>query len=137
METTYSLIRYQGGKLPNQYKGLVYSKWMRSLRHGNDYFKLVDSDSYYKAYGRYIDTLLKQSEVWLAVLTDDLDTVLGFSVCHGATVHYVHVHRDSRRIGIARLLLPPDVSTITHLTKMGLLLWPKLAPNAKFDPFQE
>ena len=137
VEASYTINYYSGEGLPKQYHALVYSKWLRSLRHGNDYFKLVDSDSYYKAYGAYIASILKRPEasVLLAVLTDDPDVCLGFSVREGEILHYVHVHRDQRGVGIGSLLMAGSIKTITHVTKAGLKVWNKKFPRAKFNPF--
>ena len=57
----------------------------------------------------------------IAVLTDDYDVALGFSVSEGCKLHYVHVHKDMRKQGIARSLDSNfEVEVITHLTKMSM-----------------
>lgn len=137
LKSSYSVVPYQGQSLPESYKNLVYAKWLRSLRYGNDYFKLIDSDSYFKAYHKYIEHLLSRPSliVRFAVLTEDPDVVLGFSVSEGTTLHYVHVHMDNRRLGIGRSLVPFEVKTITHITKIGLSIWNAKMPHAVFNPF--
>ncbi len=116
---------------------MIFSKWKRSLRHGNDYFKLIDSDAYYEIYDRYISRLLADplSVIRLAVLTDDRDIVLGFSVCRRHVLDYVHVHKDHRRCGIGTRLVPRGTSEITHVTKTGLTIWGSKYPDWKFNPF--
>ncbi len=110
---------------------------MRSFRYGNDYMKLADSDSYYRSYEIYLTLLLYKPEavVRLAVLTDDPDVALGFSVVRGPILDYVHVHKDFRKQGIGKKLVPNDIETITHLTKTGMKLWSTKLPKATFDPF--
>lgn len=137
MEASYLIKTYPATRLPAAYRALIYSKWMRSLRHGNDYFKLVDSAAYYKAYGMYITSLLERLEttVMLAVLTDNEDTCLGFSVRGPRELHYVHVQKDQRGQGICKALIEGEFDSITHVTKCGLRLWNKALPNAKFNPF--
>jgi GNAT superfamily N-acetyltransferase len=116
---------------------MVFSKWLRSLRYGNDYFKLIDQDSYYKSYHAYIERILfNGAEIRLAVLAEDTDCVLGFSVSRGCTLDYVHVHRDYRRTAIGTSLLPPMVEAITHITKNGMSFWNARLKDAKFDPFR-
>lgn len=136
---SYKVISYGGDiyPLPERYRNLIYSKWMRSYRHGNDYIKLSDSDSYYSAYRRHIDRVLefKDTVVRLAVLTDDLDVVLGFSVSRGTILDYVHVHKDMRRMGIGKKLIPPGIAWVTHLTKTGLTIWGSKYSDWKFNPF--
>lgn len=138
ISSTYHCIVYKGEDLPKQYEALIYSKWLRSLRYGNDYYKLIDQDSYFNVYHRYIAQLLAkpECEVRLAVLGDDYDCVLGFAVSRGDCLDYVHVHKDYRKTGVARsLTVFTDWQWISHLTRQGISSWNKLAPNAKFNPF--
>ena len=133
---TYSIVSYSGAALPEAYRNMVFSKWLRSLKYGNDYFRLIDSDSYFEMYHQYIQALLTKtnSVVKLAVLTDDPDVVLGFAVIRDNTLDYVHVHKDQRHQGIARSLVPSNINAISHLTKIGIAIWSK-HPNVKFNPF--
>lgn len=133
-QSSYIILSYQGDDLPSQYRSLIFSKWLRSLRFGNDYFRLIDSDSYFTAYNNYIDSLLTKATTRLAVLSDDLDVVLGFSVSRKNILDYVHVHKDQRHQGIAKELVPLQIDTATHLTKDALKIWPKYS-HIKFNPF--
>jgi GNAT superfamily N-acetyltransferase len=135
--STYSVMPYRGVQLPYRYHHFVYSRWLRSYRYGNDFIKLIDSDAYFAAYRRYILALLssKNSVIRIAVLTDDIDVALGFSAVRGKILDYVHVGKDYRRQGIAKHLVPEGIETITHLTKVGLRLWPTKLGKVKFDPF--
>lgn len=134
---TYSVITRRGPELPTEYRGLVYSKWLRSLRYGNDFFKLIDAKCYYTAYHRRITIVLDSHDcvIRLAVLSDDRDVVLGFSVSRDHVLDYVHVHRDQRRQGIGTSLIPPGVEYISHLTKTGLTIWGSKYGHWRFDPF--
>lgn len=134
---SYKIITTLGSRIPKEYNNLVYSKWLRTLRSGNDYFKLIDSKSYYEVYHKYIGHVLAKpmTVVRFAVLSEDEDVVLGFSVSQEHILHYVYTHKDNRRQGIAKELIPFEVKTITHLTKTGLILWNSKIPEAKFNPF--
>ena len=136
MTTSYDIIAFQGNKLPSNYHNLIYSRWLRSLRFGNDYYKLIDSKAYYDSYQKHVAYLIHHPEavVKLAVLSDDHDIVLGFSVSRNYILDYVHVHKDQRRQGIGTSLVPKDITVVTHLTKTALLIWPK-HPNVTFNPF--
>lgn len=116
---------------------MVYSKWLRSLRYGNDYFKLMEPTSYFTSYHKFIDKLLNSPTgyVKLAVLSDDNDVVLGFLVGRINIVDYIHVQRDYRRIGIASTLVSGNVLSITHLTQQGMSFWNNRLPKAIFNPF--
>ena len=137
IESSYQVISYPGPTLPEQYQNLVFSKWLRSNRFGNDYMKLIDSNAYFNAYHNYIESILKRHEcvVRLAVLADDKDVVLGFSVSEPSVLHYCHVHKDQRKQGIATSLLPKDIEIFTHLTKTAMSIWNSKYPNWILNPF--
>lgn len=123
--------------LPANWRNIILSKWMRSLRFGNDYYKLMDKDAYYGAYHPYIEKIINDPEscIKFATLSEDEDVVLGFSVSRDNVLHYVHVHKDVRKQGIGRSLVPDGIEVITHLTKNGLVIWSNKCPRWKFNPF--
>lgn len=137
IQETYSVLAYPAKDLPKQYTNMVKSKWMRSLRYGNDYFKMVDSNQYYFAYQRYIDMLLQRHNavIRLAVLSDDHDVVLGWSMIRDDKLDYVWVDAMQRNKGIATALVPVPINTFTHMTKAALSIWTKKLSHAIFNPF--
>lgn len=143
MADAYKIIKFSGPELPEAYRPMLQSRFLRSLRRGNDYFGLIDRESYFTVYRAYFISLLSRPEsmVRLAVISDDVDIVLGWSLMEPKKLHYVHVNSmktgdgDLRRQGIGRALVPEPFETFTHITKMGLLLWSSHFPEAKFDPF--
>ena len=139
MSDAYDVIAIPADELSTELRNLILSRWMRSLRFGNDYFKLMVPQSFYDNYDRYILNTLAKAWVRLAVLADDRDVVLGFAVFRhvmtGGILDYVHVHKDQRRQGIAKALVPSGTHTITHLTRTGLSIWGSKHPEWKFDPF--
>lgn len=137
LKETYSIIAFPGASLPQEYRAMVFSKWMRSLKYGNEYFKLIHADSFFEAYQKYIELLLCRpgAVVRIAVLGADRDVALGWSVVEGSILHYVHVQYEQRNQGIGTALVPKGINTISHLTKTGLRLWPEKLPHASFNPF--
>ena len=141
--SSYKVLSFKGAELPAQYVAMVFSKWLRSQRYGNDLLKLVDSDSYYATYKILIGNILMQPScvVRIAVLSDDHDVALGFSVCRDKIIDYVHVHKDYRRQGIATSLLshvPQDGEgwTTSAITKTFNIFWPhKVFQKMIFNPF--
>jgi GNAT superfamily N-acetyltransferase len=119
------------------YEGFVKGKWKTSLRRGNPFFRLNDSDSYFKAYEGYINAIFARPNVRLrvAVLAADADIAFGWSVVCGSTLHYVYVANEYRGRGFSRLLVPLDIEKITHLTLIGKSLWRQKMPAAVFDMF--
>lgn len=134
---SYKILSFLALELPKQYEGMIYSKFLRSLRYGNSYFKLIDQEPYFKCYDAYIKTILTRpaAVVRLAVLSDDEDVVLGWALIEPMKIHYIYVNKDNRRIGIATSLMPKAFDTFTHITNMVLPLWQKKFPEAKFNPF--
>lgn len=135
---TYSVVAYLGKELPENYRNLILSKWLRSLKFGNDFFRLVDNDAYFREYQKYIKLILERPHtvVRLAVLTTEPDTCLGFSVSEQDALCFVWVHKDNRKIGIGTSLTNFDFTTITHLTTNVLALWQKKYPKVIFNPFR-
>lgn len=133
----YSIIAFPGQSLPQQYQNMVLSKWLRSLKYGNDYFKLIESDTYFNMYQKYIKMILGRpnSVVRIAVLADDHDVALGWSVIEGSVLHYVHVQSEQRNKGIGKSLVPVKIDTLTNLTKTGMNIWHNKLPHAVFNPF--
>lgn len=134
---SYDIVVYMGKNLPEQYRNMILSKWMRSLKYENDFFRLADSASFFEYYNRYIDHILNKpgTEVRLAALSDNRDVVLGWSISRGEILDYVHVRRDMRKQGIGSDLVPKTITTITHLTRPALLIWQSKYPGFIFNPF--
>lgn len=122
----YIITTYSGRGLPKEYRNMIYSKWLRSLRYGNDLLKMVDSKAFYSYHNALIDDLLLKPDthVRIASLEDDTDVVLGFCVCRPAVfaLDYVYVNRDMRKQGIGTALAPPACDLFTHATKTGLTI---------------
>lgn len=134
-ETSYKIISYPAIQLPSEYRNLIIGPFLNSLRYGNDLFKLIDKESYYLNYARYVEHLLQRPKaiVKLSVLSDD--TTLGWSLVEDKTVHYVWVKKELRRQGIAKSLLPKEFTTISHITNKGINIWINKFPHVRFDPF--
>jgi GNAT superfamily N-acetyltransferase len=136
---SYSIVCYPASKAPEAYLAFVYSKWLRSLRYGNPLFKKVLSDEYYKNYETFIKNIMSKPDAFIrfAVLSDDHDILLGFSVNREDVLDYVFVHFDYRKTGIGRSLIPEGITTFTHLTTLALAIWPSNEhyKDWKFNPF--
>ena len=134
---SYDIISFPSAELPDVYKGMVYSRWLRSHRYGNFLFKMIDREVYFDMYSKYISILLDKPEstVRLAVLSDDHDVALGFCVSRGKILDYVHVHHTCRMVRIASHLTPDKISHITHYTYMGARFVTNKYGGFKFNPY--
>ncbi len=95
--------------------------------------------AYFADYHKFIENLLAKdgSTIRLAVLSDDHDVVLGFSVSREDVLDYVHVQMDNRKLGIAKMLVPSRTTTVTHMTNLATGIWQE-NPNykhIKFNPY--
>lgn len=135
--TTYSIIAYPASKLPESFTALIFARWLRSFRFGNDWVKKTDPKEYYKHYHKYIEILLSKPDcvVRIAALSDDHDVVLGFSVVREDVLDYVHVQVDHRKQGIAKRLVPKGITTISHTTKLATGIWQDKYKHIKCNPF--
>lgn len=114
----------------------IFATWLRGLRYGNRFFNEVDSEVFYKTYHKAIETILTLPTVTVKVacLKDEPDCILGYAVYAGSKLHWVHVKKEWRRIGVANSLLPPVFDTVTHWTSIGLSILKK-RKGLKFNPF--
>jgi ribosomal protein S18 acetylase RimI-like enzyme len=143
---SYIITTYSGPGLPKQYRNLIYSKWLKSLRYGNEQLKMVDPKAFYGYHHLLIDDLLGRpvTHVRIASLEDDLDVVLGFCVCRPSApcvIDYVYVNKDFRRQGLGSQLVRGPLAmfsdyVFTHLTKTGLTIASKKYPEWKYDPYR-
>ena len=142
-ESTYSVLSFPANKVPVQYLNFILAKWKRTLRDGNDYFTITDSDHYFDAYDRYTNHLLNRpgAVIRIAVVSDAQDVALGWSLIEGDILHYVFVQSEQRNRGIGRLLVPVEINTITHVSNFMIDRSRKAArlkhqfSRLKFKPF--
>jgi hypothetical protein len=137
-QESYFIVSYRTSAIPQQYVNLILSPFLTTLKSGNDEFKMIDRDSYFKNYKAYIYSLFDrpESKVNLALLTDpNLDVALGWCLFEKNIVHYVWVKEEVRRTGICKALLPKHFDIITHRTNVGKNIWLKNYPDVIYDPW--
>lgn len=135
---TYKILTYSGSDPAiSAYRSMIYSDFMKSLRFGNEWYKLIESRAYFKVYRALIDQLLDRQDaiVKLAVFSDDNDNCLGWSISEGKSLHYCFVKKDQRRQGIGANLMPKTIEVVTHLTTLGQIIRKKKLPHTVFNPF--
>jgi hypothetical protein len=135
---TYKIRAYSGSDPALEpYKHLIYSNFMRSLRDGNPWFRAIDSRAFNNVYRLVISLLLARADtvVRLAVLSDDEDVCMGFSIMENDVLHYVFVKPLFSRQGIGKSLVPRPFNTVTHLTEIGRDIRMKNYRKTKFNPF--
>ena len=114
----------------------ILATFLRGLYYGESYFSLIPKAIFMSNYKVVAIALLTRHQVRVACLPDDQDVILGYSiVSHDHKIlHWVQVKQVFRKKGIARSLVPKEVKQVSHLTKLGVALLPKI-PNSIFNPF--
>lgn len=135
--SSLTILSFPGIELPEQYFNFVRSRYLRSLRDGCDFFKKMHAKCYYDTQPPFFLTLISRPgvSIRLAVLSDDPDVALGFSIVDNTgLLHYVYVGKDFRKQGIGKALAPGPYRILTHYTKAVLPLSRKF-PGAVFNPY--
>lgn len=114
-------------------RAFIFASWLKGLRYGNSWYELIDKDLYFKVYNSIINQLLHRSETKIACLKEDPSVILGYAVIEKNRLHWLHVKKAWRKIGIARSLVPSNITTVTHLSEVGRVIF--LKKNWIFDPF--
>ncbi len=135
--STYTIVNYPARQLPDRYLGLILATWTKSLRHSNDWFKLIDPAVYYKMYRLVILNILSKPETMIniAVLTEDRDVAFGYCIYRENVLDYIFVLADYRNQGIGYSLLPYSIDTYTHVTNLGKELVKIKTLPWMFNPF--
>lgn len=123
----------------------IMATFLRGLYYGDSWFSLIPKDRFMNAYKKFAEAIIlsPKNTVRLAVLKEDEDVILGYSILSldNKTVHWVFVKagdkdesKSWRKKGLARVLVPSNPECVTHLTALGKSLLYKL-PGCVFDPF--
>lgn len=113
----------------------ILSTFLKGLRYGNGWYKLIDSKVYFSVYHDIIVRILSKPEisVKVACLKEDPTIILGYSIVEGDRLHWVHVKKAWRHVKIATSLVPETITTVTHLTDVGKSIF--LKKKLIFNPF--
>jgi hypothetical protein len=111
----------------------ILSTALKGLYYGSKFWAEIDQDCFFKNYEPFLKTLMLKFNIKVACLEDDPDVILGWIMHHNETVDFVFVKKSYRKLGIARLLWPDNVTTVSHITDIGNAVRKKM--NLKFNPF--
>jgi len=119
-------------------KNFIYSTFLRGLYYGDSWFTLIDKDIFMENYHKILTALVEspKTKIKVACLKDDKDVILAYAILDTSdtTLHYVFCKAAWRAIGIAKMLVPSTITTVTHLTLAGIGILKK-RPEIKFNPF--
>lgn len=122
--------------LRNSDTGFIFSTMLKGLYFGCDLYSQIDRDVFYAVYPAVVQSLLDSGTVRVAVLQDDEEVIVGYSVTRGTSLDWVFVKHAWRRQGVAKLLLQDQgISSCSHLTKLGNIL--RKNKQITFNPFYQ
>ena len=125
-------------------KNFVMSTFLKGLFYGDSWFSQIPKQIFMDEYKKVAEVLFNKATIKVACLREDPSIILGYSILSNdyQTIHWVYVKSSKladgttwRNKGIARSLLPRYPTAVTHLTKLGKELLPKLT-TAVFNPFK-
>lgn len=113
----------------------IMATWLKGLKFGNSWYRLIDDKIYFKVYHDVIERIITKPGVVVRVacLKEDPDVILGYSVWEADKLHWVQIKKAWRKVGIAKSLVPPTITTVTHLTDVGKSIF--LVKRLIFNPF--
>lgn len=117
----------------------IYSTWLQGLYNGNHWFNQIKKHSFYTNYHKIIESLIEHKPsviVNVAALKEDPDVIISYAVLDKiddkTILHWVFTKKAFRRMGIAKMILDPKITHVTHLTNLGKNIKPR---EWDFDPF--
>lgn len=134
----YKILKYRGIEVPSNYHAAILSKFLRTLRYGNDLYRLIAPEFYWDTLSNRLKSIVGNPtcSVALAVLADETDVLLGFLIHRAHVLDYAWVTNHCRRNGIMRSMMPNDIQIYTHVTKHFLpVLATERFKKTKFNPF--
>lgn len=89
------------------FRSFILATWLKGNYYGNSFFRQMPQDLYFKKYAEIIEKVidLETTEVRIACDDDNPSWLVGYSILVGPRLYWVHVKRDFRERGIAKLLL--------------------------------
>jgi len=133
-ETPDDVIEIRDYRLAD--RPLIFAKWLWELRRGNSWFNAIDKKAYFDHYHEVVEGILNHpdTETRIACLSEDPDTLIGYAIVSRETLHWVYIKRPFRGFGLTHRLVPPNITTVTHLTVKGKQILNRY-PDIKFNPF--
>lgn len=119
-------------------KNFIMATFLRGLYYGENFWSQVPKQIFMDNYKIVIEAILANSNTMVLVACDmeDPKVIFGYSVVSMDlnTIHWCYVKSRFRNRGIAKSLVPSNPKYVSHLSKLGITLLPKLK-NAVFNPF--
>lgn len=126
-------------------RNFILATWLRGAYYGDSWFSLIPKNIFMEQYHKVLENFLLRAgvNIQVACLKEDPEVILGYSVSRNikngeadiSILDWVFVKSAWRKIGIAKMLMPNRINTVTHLTKAGLSIMKQKLPDTIFNPF--
>lgn len=114
-------------------RAFIFSTMLKGLYHGCELYNQMAPVVFFEKYGEVVEKLLEKATVRVACLSDEPDTIIGYSISRYNALDYIFIKRPWRRQGISKKLLPNEIFVCTHLTRVGNSI--RLKRQIEFNPF--
>lgn len=99
----------------------IFATWRKSAFYLSATPIEENSKVWFQNQTRMIQETLPVAYVRIACLDGDPSTIIGYSIMREKHLEWVYVKTEFRKQGIATLLVPKELESVTpHVTKMGL-----------------
>ena len=119
-------------------KNFILATFLRGLYYGDSWYSMIPKDIFMKNYHRIIERMLESDAllVRVACLKDDPNVILAYAITNReeTVLHWVFCKKAWRSIGLAKSIVPPSITAVTHLTQTGISLLKKHS-GVDFNPF--
>lgn len=117
----------------------IFSYWLRDHFERSAFAKGIAKSTYMALHHVVLERIIARSVVHIACDASDPTVIFGFICTEGETLHYIHVKRAFRRLGVAKALLAAagmsdGPRVFTHLTDDGVSLRRRF-PLAEYNPY--
>lgn len=120
---------------PND-KEFIMDSWLKGQYNGSPYWSQMPIRLFYQEYTKRIEEILTKATVKVAVMEEGSETIIGFSVHSGNTLHWVYTKLDYRSQGIMRLLTKNlTIEAVSSTTLPGASITKK--KKLSFNPFRK
>lgn len=119
-------------------ENFVFSTALEGLYYGDSWFSKIKKSLFLSNYRAILKGILTKptTHIKVACIKDDPGEIKGYAILTNdqKALMWVYVRKDWRKNGIATALVPPTVTEVSNLTKLGVILMKKY-PTLSFNPF--
>lgn len=109
----------------SQDAGFLFSSWPKGVYHSSAHHIELHKEEFFRIFYDYVKEMIASADISIACMSDDHDTIIGYSVIYECELQWIYVKELFRRHGIATLLVKNQIIdgfNEQNLTKAGLAI---------------